>query len=339
MVAILNRARRFVSATSRVIGRVTAGAGLDEELTLSQVLDMVGAAAQGDLLYRDSSAWGRLGAGTAGLFLQTQGAAANPTWTAARPIVPATTFYVRTNGSDSNNGQANTAGGAWLTLTKACAYLATVDLNGQNVVVNVADGTYTAGIRVTAPWTGAGSVTFQGNTTTPANCIISVTGGDCVFLDSFATLNLLGFKLQTTTSGNAIEVNDYSQLFITGLMEYGACVGGHITAASGSAILISANYTISGATALAHIYLDTSARIRYGVNTVTITGTPNLTIFVRASSLCGVFIISGVTTFSGSATGQRYNGALNSVINTGGGGATYFPGGTAGAVATGAQYV
>jgi hypothetical protein len=69
-----------VSATARVIGRKTAGAGDPEELTLSEVLDLVGSAAQGDILYRGASAWTRLGAGTAGQVLQTQGASANPTW-------------------------------------------------------------------------------------------------------------------------------------------------------------------------------------------------------------------------------------------------------------------
>jgi len=36
--------------------------------------------AQGDVLYRNASNWVRLGAGTNGQFLMTQGAAANPTW-------------------------------------------------------------------------------------------------------------------------------------------------------------------------------------------------------------------------------------------------------------------
>jgi Repeat of unknown function (DUF5907) len=69
-----------VSATSRVIGRKTASAGDPEECTLSEVLDFVGSAAQGDLLYRGASTWTRLGAGTSGQYLQTQGASANPQW-------------------------------------------------------------------------------------------------------------------------------------------------------------------------------------------------------------------------------------------------------------------
>lgn len=71
-----------VSATSRVLGRKTAGAGDTEECTLSEVLDFIGSAAQGDILYRDASAWARLAAGTSGYYLKTQGAGANPTWAA-----------------------------------------------------------------------------------------------------------------------------------------------------------------------------------------------------------------------------------------------------------------
>ena len=73
-----------VSATARGLGRNTSGSGDVEEVTLTQILDWIGSAAQGDILYRDSSAWARLGAGTSGHFLKTQGAAANPTWALAQ---------------------------------------------------------------------------------------------------------------------------------------------------------------------------------------------------------------------------------------------------------------
>lgn len=41
----------------------------------------VGSDAQGDILYYNGTDWARLGAGTSGQFLKTQGAAADPTWT------------------------------------------------------------------------------------------------------------------------------------------------------------------------------------------------------------------------------------------------------------------
>lgn len=72
-----------VSATKRVVGRNTTGAGVAEEVTLSQLLDWAGTAAQGDVLYRGASGWALLPAGTSGYFLKTQGAGADPAWDAA----------------------------------------------------------------------------------------------------------------------------------------------------------------------------------------------------------------------------------------------------------------
>lgn len=69
-----------VSATARILGRRTSGAGVIEECTLSEVLDLIGSAAHGDILYRGSSSWSRLAAGTAGRILQTAGASADPAW-------------------------------------------------------------------------------------------------------------------------------------------------------------------------------------------------------------------------------------------------------------------
>ena len=78
------------AATQRVLGRNTSGAGAGEEVTLSQILDWVGSAAQGDILYRGASSWERLAAGTSGRFLQTQGAGANPQWAAGGGVTLAT---------------------------------------------------------------------------------------------------------------------------------------------------------------------------------------------------------------------------------------------------------
>ncbi len=89
-----------VSATARLLGRNTAGAGVVEEVTLSQLLDFIGSAAQGDILYRGASSWARLGAGTSGQFLQTQGAGANPQWS-----TPAGSGDVSSNTATSVDGE------------------------------------------------------------------------------------------------------------------------------------------------------------------------------------------------------------------------------------------
>lgn len=71
-----------ISATSRILGRKSGSSGSTEECTLSEVLDMVGGAAHGDILYRGASGWARLAAGTSGNFLRTNGSGQNPSWVA-----------------------------------------------------------------------------------------------------------------------------------------------------------------------------------------------------------------------------------------------------------------
>lgn len=76
----------YNQSTSRVLGRTTASTGAIEELTLTEILDLVGSVAQGDILYRGASSWERLGAGTSGQFLKTQGTGANPAWASQRVV-------------------------------------------------------------------------------------------------------------------------------------------------------------------------------------------------------------------------------------------------------------
>lgn len=71
-----------VSATQRVLGRNTSGAGDTEEIALSTILDWI-SSTQGEILYRGASGWSALSPGTSGYFLQTQGAAADPQWAQA----------------------------------------------------------------------------------------------------------------------------------------------------------------------------------------------------------------------------------------------------------------
>lgn len=69
-----------VSDTAKILGRKTAAAGDVEECSLSELLDFIGSAAQGDILYRGALAWERLAAGTSGQFLKTLGTGGNPSW-------------------------------------------------------------------------------------------------------------------------------------------------------------------------------------------------------------------------------------------------------------------
>lgn len=79
-----------VSATSRALGRNTAGAGDTEEVTATQILDWVGTT-RGSVLYKGASGWAILAPGTSGFLLKSGGSGADPSYAAYNPVVVALT--------------------------------------------------------------------------------------------------------------------------------------------------------------------------------------------------------------------------------------------------------
>ncbi|HET6890484.1 MAG TPA: hypothetical protein VFH31_05230 [Pyrinomonadaceae bacterium] len=163
----------LTQATSRVLGRTTASTGAIEELTLSQVLDLIGSAAQGDILYRDAAGWARLGAGTSGYFLKTQGAAANPVWAAqATTGITLGTPVASTSGT-SIDFTSIPAGVKRITIT-----FDGVSTNGTDLFLfqlGDSGGVETTGYKSETAWiVGAASSNRVGST---AGFIMGVSGG------------------------------------------------------------------------------------------------------------------------------------------------------------------
>jgi hypothetical protein len=103
---------------STIKARITASTGDPEDATLTQVLDLVGSAAQGDILYRGTSTWSRLAAGTSGHYLKTNGTGSDPAWAAVTASgggstnvwIPASAWIPRTTtgaGIDSREQSTN----------------------------------------------------------------------------------------------------------------------------------------------------------------------------------------------------------------------------------------
>lgn len=243
------------------------------------------------------------------------------------------TYYVRTDGSDSNTGLANTAGGAFLTIQKAIdVVFKTLDLGGFNVDIQLADGTYTSGVLVEGPQVGAGVVTIRGNAGTPANVIISRTGGNDVSVSGGASLKIKDVELRTTTSGHCLQATTNGRIAYSNV-RFGACALAHVRAFDGGRITCEGNYSIVGS-ALWHWSISQTASLRVQNRTVTLTGTPNFSEHFAFTVELGVLIASG-NTYSGAATGSRYFVSMNGTINSG----TTLPGNVAGTTATGGQYV
>lgn len=245
------------------------------------------------------------------------------------------TYYVRTDGSDSNTGLADNAGGAKLTISAALTAAAALDCSTYDLTVQVRDGTFTGAFSLPL-MIGSGTFTLLGNTTTPANCIISKTGSDAIPATDCGSWTVRGFKLQTTTSGHGIAANGRTTIRFN-TIDFGTVAGAHhFYAVFGANVLITGNYSITGASAYAHMTAAFGGYIQNYSTTVTLTGTPAFSIF--AYSAAKGAIDSGSVTFSGSATGQRYLAEKGGSIETNGGGINYFPGNSAGNCQIGGTY-
>jgi hypothetical protein len=248
---------------------------------------------------------------------------------------PLNTLYVRSDGSDNNDGSANDASHAFATIAAAITALQKRpydQLNSRTPTIQVGAGTWTTPV-VLANVSNVDGVTLQGDTATPSNVTISLSSGMPITANNLVTpWTIKGFKL-TTLSGNLLAVTN-ARVFHQN-NEFGSSSAAQIGAQRGSYVEATGSYAISGG-APNHIFCDRGTYYST-TGTVTITNTPAFSgSFARADD--GSYLRASPT-WSGVATGQRYNARTNSVIDANGGGATALPGDSAGTTSTGGQYV
>lgn len=247
-------------------------------------------------------------------------------------LTAARTYFVRTDGNDSNTCLVDNAGGACLTIAKAVELAYGLDANIFNVTIQVRSGTFN-GFNVSTPHLGSGQFLIQGDTATPSNVHVNST----IQSTNGARIRLAGLRI--TSAGHGIFVGYGSSVTITGAMEYGTCTLNHITVDSGGSFTSSGSAIAITGGAGAHWAINgPGAAILAQSATYTLTGTPNFSSAFATTAAPGMMTVNA-NTFSGAATGVRYSATANGVIHTFGAGATYLPGNAAGTTATGGQYI
>jgi hypothetical protein len=272
---------------------------------------------------------------------------ANTNFFSSMPLEANLNIYVDPTGNDANDGL--TLASPKLTIqagvSAAASYIPGYVSSSLSytVTVNVANGTYSSADPVVLPagFSGIGRYTLLGNASSPGSVILRHTGTTNRTLDCQGRWNVNGFRLEYTgatagtnllraTANNSVEASNivYGTNVATGVNVY-ASSGGRVN-------LLGTQADIGGRTIGYFFSVDTKGEINVASITVAC-GVLTVTDTVLTNTL-GFFNTVGVT-FTGTVTGRRYNAIGNSVINTFGGGANYFPGNTAGATATGGQYL
>lgn len=249
-------------------------------------------------------------------------------------MAPTTNWFVLTNGSDSNTGTASNAATAFRTVQKAVNTVAQYwYTNITPVTIQLGPGIYNENV-VLMPYAGNAAIHIGGE----ALANIAPSSGDAIT----ASGPLVGYILQNmklwATNGSCLTSALGASVVVgTGLNFATAnSANYHMLANNNGCIIVSGNYTVSGG-AHNHYYATRGSVINDSISpTVTVSGTPAFTAFAACDD-AGVVAMFNVT-FSGSATGKRFDISLNGVMHTLSGSATYFPGNAAGTTNSGAQY-
>lgn len=250
------------------------------------------------------------------------------TWSGREKLTNVRTYFVRTDGSDSNTGLVDSAGGAYLTIAKALTTMATLDFGAVASVIQLGTTGSYAGATLTGAFIGGTNVSIIGSTGAPSSYVI--TSGITI---SHARIQVSGLDF-TPSSGDALVAGTNGVITVSGACVFGTCAARQIVATNNGLVAINAACTIDGG-ATSWIAVGLGGSVVTG-SVHTFSGTPAFSTATVQALTRGMVQLTG--TPSGAATGKRYDTSLNGVIFTNGGGANFIPGDVAGTTATGGQY-
>jgi hypothetical protein len=252
-------------------------------------------------------------------------------------LTAARTYYVRTDGNDSNTGLVNNAGGAFLTIQRAVDVVSGLDINGKTVTTSVGAGTFSGVVNLknVAGFAAAGNLVIQGAGSTT---IISPSASAFVASGLNVTWDLKNMKI-VPSAGNGI-VSQFGSTIRFGGIEFGAHAinGNHLHAVGGGKIECIAAYSISGGGS-SHIYCQGVSNIEVGGYALTFSGNAAwngafITAFIIGSV---IYLAPYDAAYNGyTITGSRYAISFNSAMYSGGRTGT-LPGNADGSVSDGGR--
>ena len=217
--------------------------------------------------------------------------------------------------------------GPFATIQHALNVTQQYNMNGFNQTINVANGTYTGGI-VAGPNNGAGTIFLVGGSA--ASCIISNSSGSAASFNGPGNFDISAFGLSATGGilSDGIAVNGNATVSAHAV-RFVAATGYHMSCGSSGANLNTSGTIFIGSNSncFGHVNAGVFGNVDMSSTVFDIQGSVNFSqAFVIAGTL-GIVAASGCVFLNASlVSGPRYVVVSNSIINTNGGGADYFPG-------------
>ena len=265
-------------------------------------------------------------------------------------------WYVNgTTGDDTNyDGTSATVVtakiGPFKTIQRASDEILKYNMNGYNQTIHIADGTYTGPVSFRA-LNGTGWVYVKGNVGAPQNVTITVPAASNVWSGIYQTggyYDYDGLRF-TIPAGNLDGVTIVGGYAACHNLRFGPCARFHLSVGnSGSTCTLSSGtFTIeAGANAVKHLHAEVVGSLGYPGAfpalwpVVNVLGAVNFSQgFIGAHALGIASIHYAGIGGGGFVTGPQYLAYANGIVDSGSGGANYFPGNSAGQILLGGQYL
>lgn len=266
----------------------------------------------------------------------------NMTVNPGRYYVSSGTLYVGVTGCSDNNDGLTTA-------AELCSIQQAVNIiqqqwdnGGTNPAIQLDDGgtaqSWTGGVQISGQAGHRGDgILIEGDAVTPTNTAVTApVNGIALGVRDYGILSVKNLKVVCTNTGShCIDSSQYGVIDLAAGTNIGGASGSNnlIEASDQGKINLTGALTISGAGNANLVFYATGVGTEIVLSQqITCGSSFSMTDFVYAFD--GAYISAGGTTFSGctGVAGARYYANSNAIINTGGGGASYFPGNSAGSV-------
>lgn len=206
------------------------------------------------------------------------------------------TYYLRSDGSDNNNGQANTAAGAFLTLQKALDAVQALDLNYNTVTIQLGTtGSFGNGLLngLKNPRPGTNNLTINGNVTNAGYIIGALTLRHA----AEGTVSISGVQATSISVSRGQAVINSTVTLLSNTTP--------LTLTNGAKVTASFEHAPTTPATCASLVDVTSSDL--ALSAVTLTGTPNYSIAViNYSGTATAPAVVTLPTFTGSATGKQF---------------------------------
>lgn len=272
-----------------------------------------------------------------------------------------TTWYVRSDGNDNNDGSADTPAKAFKTIGAALSHVSSnYNMDRYNATIQVAAGTYP---RFTLPKysAGTGSITIAGagknSTIVSAEQAVAIAAASGAGDYTLRDMSIVTSKAETGTQACVnISVSGVNVALINCSLKFSCAIDNaagpqclirvvsgsqvSISYIAGSTVDLEAVYTGGGDSQISGLRTESGGGITI-MNDMVFTGQYAASVY--AMTLSSIRVASPVVGYSpamsGNAAGLRYRVSGNSVINTGARSEDYFPGTQDGVKSSGGQYI